>query len=73
MNDVVASCYANVPSHEAAHFFMSILRWYDNFARWMSIDKPFGDSNADGMHEVPRIMYKLAQVLFPSMFQSICE
>jgi len=66
VNDVVAGCYANVQSHEAAQFYMTPLRFYFRLARALSMSKPFGDQNSDGIHFVLRIMIKFGQLFRPS-------
>jgi desert hedgehog protein len=71
VNDVVASCYANVQSHKVAHIFMGPLRWYSRLARSLSISEPFGTQKVDGIHVVPRVMYEFARMVWPSMLRFI--
>ena len=61
-NDIMASCYANVKSHEVAHFSMSPLRFYHWLARSLFINEPFGHQNIDGIHFIPHVMYELSRL-----------
>ncbi|UJR18730.1 hypothetical protein I4U23_005637 [Adineta vaga] len=71
VNDVAASCYANVQSHDAAHFYMGPLRWYNSLARSLSIAEPFGHQKSDGIHIVPRVMYEFARLARPSTLRFV--
>jgi desert hedgehog protein len=66
VNDIMASCYANVQSHEAAQFYMGPLRLYHWLAQSLFINKPFGYQEMDGMHFIPRIMYEFCRFFRPS-------
>ena len=69
-NGIMASCYSNVRSHEAAQWYMGVLRGYYWLAQSLSINEPFGNQNAEGLHVVPQIMYEAAQFLYPSALRS---
>ena len=70
MSGILASCYSNVKSHEAAQLYMGPLRWYYWMARSMSVNEPFGSQNAEGVHFIPQKMYEVAQFLYPSVLYS---
>ena len=72
VNGVLASCYANVKSHESAHFYMGMLRWYDRVARFLSVDMPFGEQKMDEIHVVPRLMYEFGRWFRPSTLLHSC-
>ncbi|CAF2692689.1 unnamed protein product, partial [Rotaria sp. Silwood2] len=65
-NGILTSCYANVHSHKVAHVAMSLLRFYHWLAQLLFINEPFGHQDMEGMHVVPKVMYELAQFLYPS-------
>jgi len=65
-NDILTSCYANVQNHDAAHFYMGVLRMYDWFAKLLSISEPFGDESMDGIHFIPRMMYEFVRFFRPT-------
>ena len=71
VNGVLASCYANVKSHEDAHFYMVVVRWYDRVARSLWIDSPFGEQKLDEMHVVPRLMYSFVEAVYPSVLRTL--
>ena len=66
VNSVMASCFSNVKSHEAAQWHMRPLRWYYWMAQTLSINEPFGSQNTDGMHFVPYMMYEFGRFFRPS-------
>jgi desert hedgehog protein len=66
VNGMLASCYANVQNHEAAHFYMGLLRLYHWIAQSLSISKPFGGQTMDGMHLIPRMMYEFGRFFRPT-------
>ena len=66
MNGVLASCYANVKSHEDAHFYMGVLRWYDWIARSLSIESPFGEQKMDEIHVMAKMTYEFGRWIRPS-------
>ena len=68
-NDIMASCYANVKSHEVAHFFMGPLRFYHWLARWLFISEPFGHQNIAGLHLLPKMMLEVTQSYYPSALE----
>ena len=70
VNGVMASCYSNVKSHEAAQFYMSPLRWYYWMAQSLSINEPFGTQNNEGIHFVPQAMYEVTRFFYPFALQS---
>ena len=71
VNGVVASCFANVHSHELAQFSLSPLRWYYQMSRWLSIEKPFGNEIGDGMHSIAKILFEFIQSVHPSSLHSM--
>ncbi len=70
VNGIMASCFSNVKSHEAAQWYMGALRWYHWLAQSLSMSEPFGGRNTEGVHFVPQTMYEIAQFLYPSALQS---
>ena len=67
VNGVLASSYANVHSHDAAHVFMAPLRFYYALAQGLlAVTDPFRSQDQDGMHAVPRMMFDVATFLAPS-------
>ncbi|CAF3450035.1 unnamed protein product [Rotaria sp. Silwood2] len=66
VNDILASCYANVKSHDKAHFYMAPLRWYYQISQSLSITQPYGSHTTDGVHIIPQYMYNFAQWFRPS-------
>ena len=66
VNGVFASCYANVKSHEDAHFYMGAVRWYDRVARSLWIDSPFGEQKREGMNVVVQMMFEFGRWFRPS-------
>ncbi len=70
VNGIMASCFSNVKSHEAAQSYMGPLRWYHWLTQSLSMSEPFGGQNTEGVHFVPQTMYEIAQFLYPSALQS---
>ncbi|CAF3720840.1 unnamed protein product [Rotaria sp. Silwood1] len=66
VNGILSSCYANVKSHDAAHFYMSSLKWLYYISRFLMINDPFGTSSKDGIHWIPRLMFEFGQRFRPS-------
>ncbi len=66
VNGIMASCYANVQSHESAHFYIGPLRLYHWIAQLLSIDEPFGHQNTEGMHFIPHMMYEFGRFFRPT-------
>jgi hypothetical protein len=66
VNGIMASCFSNVKSHEAAQWYMSPLRWYYWLAQSLSLSEPFGNQNREGVHFIPQIMYEFGQIFRPS-------
>ncbi|CAF3480748.1 unnamed protein product [Rotaria sp. Silwood1] len=66
VNDILVSCYANVKSHDNAHFYMAPFRWYYQLFRSLSITEPFGSHATDGVHIIPLSMYNFARWFRPS-------
>jgi hypothetical protein len=69
VNDVAASCFANVEKYEMIQFYMRPLRWYYRLSRLLSVEKPFGDDNVDGIHYIPKMFYEIAQSIYPSILR----
>ena len=65
-NGVLSSCYANVKSHDDAHFWMGLIRAYDQMARVFSVQYPFGAEQMDEVHIIPRLMHWFAAAVYPS-------
>jgi hypothetical protein len=66
VNGIMASCFSNVKSHEAAQWYMGPLRWYHWLAQSLSMSEPFGNQNREGMHFIPQIMYEFGRIFRPS-------
>lgn len=67
VNGVLASSYANVHSHNAAHFIMAPLRFYCALRQeLLSAEDPFGGQEQDGIHAVSQVMFDVAKFLAPS-------
>ncbi|CAF1361335.1 unnamed protein product [Rotaria sordida] len=59
VNDVLASCYASVKSHQWAQISMIPFRWYYRLARFISVNDPFDNNRTDGIHWTVQIIYQL--------------
>lgn len=70
VNGVLASCYANVHSHDLAHWSMGVIRWYDAVLRSVWMKEGSSVSGEDGMHVIPRMLYAVTFMLAPSMLRS---
>ena len=70
VNDILASCYSNVWSHQSAHHSMTPLRVYYQLARSVKIMQPFGKQNYNGIHVVPKWMYKFSLWFYSSAISS---
>lgn len=53
------SCYASVKNHHWAQIFMTPFHWYYRLARVISVNEPFDNNRADGIHSVFYIIYQL--------------
>ncbi|CAF3269640.1 unnamed protein product, partial [Rotaria sp. Silwood2] len=62
-NDIFVSCYASVKSHQLAQIFMAPFHWYYRLARFISVNDPFDNNRADGMHWVVYIIYQLTSYI----------
>ncbi|UJR16892.1 hypothetical protein I4U23_003790 [Adineta vaga] len=65
VNNVLASCFANVHDHHLAQYFMAPFRSYYTFARFLSIDKPFHIHQTNGIHWAVDIMWLLGRYFEP--------
>ncbi|CAF3805598.1 unnamed protein product [Rotaria sp. Silwood1] len=59
VNDVFVSCYASVKNHQWAQIFMTPFHWYYRLARFISVNDPFDNNRADGIHWAVHIIYQL--------------
>ena len=66
VNGIMASCYSNVQSHEAAQWYMGPLRWYYWLSQSLSLNEPFGDCTREGVHIIPQVMYQFGRIFRPS-------
>ncbi len=69
VNNVSASCFANVKSHDMIQLCMTPWRWYYQISRLLSIEKPFGDESIDGIHYIPKMFYEIVQTIYPSILR----
>ncbi|CAF1538967.1 unnamed protein product [Didymodactylos carnosus] len=72
VNDILASCYANVLSHNLAHLIMAPLRFYYTLSKYLCINEPF-HSDSNGLHWLPQIMLHLTRKYVPTAFTYLIE
>ncbi|CAF4733607.1 unnamed protein product, partial [Rotaria sp. Silwood1] len=68
VNNIDASCFSNVKNHDIVQFSMGFIRWYYRLCRLLSIEKPFGEQTVDGIHYIAKMLHKIAQSIYPSIF-----
>ncbi|CAF1039997.1 unnamed protein product [Didymodactylos carnosus] len=66
VNDIVASCYSNVVSHNLAHNILAPLRWWYSVAKVLTIREPFQHIE-NGIHWIPKTMLDLTREYFPNV------
>ncbi|CAF3637472.1 unnamed protein product [Rotaria sp. Silwood1] len=61
INNVLASCFANVNNHHLAQYYMTPFHYYYKFARFMSLYDPFNINKTEGLHWTVNIMLYFAR------------
>ncbi|CAF1252056.1 unnamed protein product [Adineta ricciae] len=61
VNDIFASCFANVRDHRFAQYSMTPFRVYYKLARYLSIAEPFHTHQREGIHWTARMMLYFAR------------
>ncbi|CAF5079504.1 unnamed protein product, partial [Rotaria sp. Silwood1] len=61
VNNVLASCYANVNNHHLAQYYMAPFRYYYKFARFISLNDPFNINKTEGLYWTVNIMLYFAR------------
>ena len=51
INNVLASCFANVNNHHLAQYYMTPFRYYYKFARFISLYDPFNINKTENLHK----------------------
>ncbi|CAF2859881.1 unnamed protein product [Rotaria sp. Silwood2] len=69
INNVLASCFANVNNHHLAQYYMTPLRYYYKFARFMSLYDLFNINKTEGLHWTVNIMLYFARYF---KFDALC-
>ncbi|CAF1334707.1 unnamed protein product, partial [Rotaria sordida] len=61
INNVLASCFANVNNHHLAQYYMAPFRYYYKFARFMSVYDPFNINKTEGLYSTVNMMFYFAR------------
>lgn len=67
VNDMAASCYSSVVSHNLAHQILAPLRWWYRFAKLFAVEQPFESAPNGGIHWIPKAMLQLTEKYMPSV------
>ncbi|CAF0865393.1 unnamed protein product [Didymodactylos carnosus] len=64
VNDVAASCYATINSHQLAHSVLAPMRWW----YFLTQNTIFhADSIQNGIHWFPKMLFRITSLLLPSI------
>ncbi|CAF1092144.1 unnamed protein product [Didymodactylos carnosus] len=66
VNDIAASCYSNVVSHNLAHNILAPLRWWYSVGKFLAIREPF-EHVENGIHWIPKTLLDLTREYLPSV------
>ncbi|CAF1077196.1 unnamed protein product [Rotaria sordida] len=61
INNVLASCFANINNHHLAQYYMAPFRYYYQFGRFISLYDPFNINKTEGLYWTVNIMLYLAR------------
>ncbi|CAF4201590.1 unnamed protein product, partial [Rotaria sordida] len=61
INNVLASCFANVNNHHLAQYYMAPFRYYYKFAQFMSVYDPFNINKTEGLYSTVNMMFYFAR------------
>ncbi|CAF3773377.1 unnamed protein product [Rotaria sp. Silwood1] len=61
INNILASCFANVNNHHLAQNYMTPFRYYYKFARFISLYDPFNINKTEGLYWIVNIMLYFAR------------
>ncbi|CAF1031584.1 unnamed protein product [Rotaria sordida] len=61
INNVLASCFANINNHHLAQYYMTPFRYYYKFARFISLYDPFNINKTEGLYWTVNIMLHFAR------------
>ncbi|CAF0793348.1 unnamed protein product [Didymodactylos carnosus] len=64
VNNVAASCYATIKSHQLAHAVLAPMRWWYSLSK-NTISDAYSIQN--GVHWFPKTLFKIASFLLPSI------
>jgi len=67
VNDMAASCYSSVVSHNLAHQMLAPLRWWYRFAKLFAVEQPFEYVPDGGIHWLPKAMLQLTEKFLPNV------
>jgi desert hedgehog len=67
VNDMAASCYSTVLSHQFAHRAVAPLRWWYRLAKFFSIEQPFDYKFDAGIHWLPKAMLQITEKYLPNL------
>ncbi|CAF1255464.1 unnamed protein product [Adineta steineri] len=61
INNILASCYANINDHYLAQYSMAPFRYYYKFTRFISLHDPFNINKTEGLHWTVNYMFHFAR------------
>ncbi|CAF1249959.1 unnamed protein product [Rotaria sp. Silwood1] len=67
VNDLAASCYSSVVSHNLAHQMLAPLRWWYRFAKLFAVEHPYEYVPNGGIHWLPKAMLQITEKYLPSV------
>jgi hypothetical protein len=67
VNDMAASCYSSVVSHNLAHQILAPLRWWYRFAKLFAVEQPFEYATEGGIHWLPNAMLQITEKYLPNV------
>ena len=60
INNILASCFANVNNHHLAQYYMAPFRYYYKFARFISLYDLYNINKTEGLHWTVNNMFYFA-------------
>lgn len=70
VNDLAASCYSTVISHQLAHYTLAPLRWWYRMAKYFAVEQPFAYEPNGGIHWIPKAMFDITGKFLPSVLNN---
>ena len=68
INNILASCFANINNHQLAQYSMAPFRYYYKFARFISIYDPFNIDQTEGLHWTVNQMFYFARYFVSDVY-----